>query len=473
MKKILASAFCAVLAACTCAQTVDPIIMRIAGQDVTRSEFEYNFNKNNSEGVVDQKSIDEYVPLFVNYKLKVQAAMDARMDTAQSFRDEFRTYRDQLIRPMLVPAEAEEKEVRGYYDQMQSQLNGHDLRLPAHIFLRVSQKGSVEEQQIKKARIDSIYNALKQGASFEELAKKHSEEQQTAVRGGELTWFGPGQLVPEFENVMYALNKGEMSEPFLSTYGYHIVRLNDCKQLESYEELRPQIAQFLENRGLRDHLAQQVSDSLARQGGISIEELMDKETERICAQDMETKYLVQEYHDGLLMYDIWKERVVDAAVSDTAYLEKFFKVNQKSYGWQIPHFYGMVYYARNASDVKRVKKMLKGVDESKWITTVRENCNKDSVMVRMQQKLFAMGDDAVVDSLVFKQKNGKTKVRQDFPYSGAVGRVMKKVPQKWTDVSKQVIDDVQAKREQEFVAELRKRYPVVVYGDVLRTVNNH
>ena len=53
--------------------------MKIAGQPITRSEFEYSYNKNNSEGVIDKKSVTDYVDLFINYKLKVQAALDERM----------------------------------------------------------------------------------------------------------------------------------------------------------------------------------------------------------------------------------------------------------------------------------------------------------------------------------------------------------------------------------------------------------
>ncbi len=71
------------------AQGNDPVVMKINGKDVPRSEFEYNFNKNNGENVVDKKTVDEYVDLFVNYKLKVEAALDARYDTLSSFKKEF------------------------------------------------------------------------------------------------------------------------------------------------------------------------------------------------------------------------------------------------------------------------------------------------------------------------------------------------------------------------------------------------
>ena len=79
----------------TFAQSDDPVIMTIAGTPVNRSEFEYSYNKNNAEGVIDKKSVKEYVDLFVNYKLKVQAALDAHLDTLSSFKEEFLTYRDQ------------------------------------------------------------------------------------------------------------------------------------------------------------------------------------------------------------------------------------------------------------------------------------------------------------------------------------------------------------------------------------------
>ena len=67
------------------AQQTDPAVMKINGIPVTRSEFEYSYNKNNSEDVIDKKTVDEYVDLFINYKLKVAAALDAKLDTLSSF----------------------------------------------------------------------------------------------------------------------------------------------------------------------------------------------------------------------------------------------------------------------------------------------------------------------------------------------------------------------------------------------------
>lgn len=473
MKKIVLGVWLGMTCLTATAQTADPIVMRIAGKAVTRSEFEYNYNKNNTESVIDKKDLAEYVEMFINYKLKVKAAEDARLDTLSSYQKEFRTYRDQQIRPMLVTAEAEEKEVRAYYNEMLNQLGGHDLRLPAHIFLRVPQKGTAEQQARQKVRIDSIYAALQGGADFADLARNCSEDVQSAQRGGTLTWFGPGQLVPEFEKVMYELRKGETSAPFLSTVGYHIVQLQDAKPLEPYDTLRPQIQRFLESRGLRDRLAKQIVDTLALQRNVSAEQLMDEETERLSAQDNELKYLVQEYHDGLLLYEICKTKVWDPAAKDTAALERYFKKNKKRYAWDVPHFYGMVYHAREAEGIARVKSLLKGLEEKDWTQRVRSEMNKDSVTVRMEQRLFAVGDNAFVDSLVFKINTGKAKPRKDFPYAGVSGRLLKKGPKKWTDVGNQVVSDYQMECDNKFAEELRKRYEVVTYPEVLETVNKH
>lgn len=459
---------------CAQAQSNDPIVMRINGKPVTRSEFEYNYNKNNTDGVVDKKDLEEYVELFINYKLKVEAAIDDKLDTLSSYQTEFRQYRDQQIKPLLVPVGAEEKEIRNYYDNMLKSLEGHDLYLPAHIFVHLGQNASADETAAAKIRIDSIYAALKAGASFEELAGKHSDDKQTAMRGGVIQWIGPHQLLPEMEKVVYSLrDSGEVAPPVLSTVGYHIIQLKGRKPFEAYATLRPQIAQFLEQRGLHEQLAQQAVDSLVKVRNISAEEVMDQETDKACAKDDELKYLVQEYHDGLLLFEECTRKVWEPAAKDTVGIEKFFKKNKKKYAWERPHFNGMVYHCRQQADVDGVKKLLKGVDAKNWTKTVREKFNKDSVTVRMEQKLFALGDNAFADSLVFGQKTGKVKPRKDFPHSGAVGVVLKKGPAKWTDVSADVVADYQAKREEEFVAELRKRYKVEVYQDALKTVNNH
>ena len=77
MRTSLISILCA-FATMAGAQTSDPVVMTVNGQNVTRSEFEYSYNKNNGDDVIEKTTVEQYVPLFVNYKLKVAAALDAR-----------------------------------------------------------------------------------------------------------------------------------------------------------------------------------------------------------------------------------------------------------------------------------------------------------------------------------------------------------------------------------------------------------
>ena len=477
LKKILTScALCLSAAFVSAQQATDPVVMTIAGEPVTRSEFEYNFNKNNTDAVVDKKSVREYADLFAVYKMKVRAALDARMDTASALQKEFRHYRDLQIRPMLVPDVVVEKQCQDYYNEMLAALGGKDLLRPAHILVLVPQNADAQLQEQKRLLADSIYNALLQGTAFEDLAHTLSDDVQTGKNGGALPWIGPGNTLQEFEEVAYGLKPGEMSKPFLSSVGYHIVKMLERKQLEPFDSLHPQIHRFMERRGVHERLASDALDSLSKkyEGKYTTDQILDIETERLCAENQELKYLVKEYHDGLLLYELCSTQIWEPAKVDTAGIVAYFEANRSVYAWDNPHFSGMVFYCKEKADVKKVKKLLKAKkDDALWIQAVREEFNKDSVQVRMDKRLFALGENNNVDALVFKAKGVKVKPLEGFPYIGYVGQKLKKGPAKWADVSTKVVQDYQRFREDEYVAELRKKYPVVIYEEVLSTVNQH
>ena len=472
MKKIFIVFALATVAMTAFAQE-DPIVMRINGAPVTRSEFEYNYNKNNSEGVIDKKNVEEYAELFVNYKLKVLAALDDHLDTLSSYQKEFRQYRDQQIRPLLVPEGAKEKEVRAYYDGMIARLDGKQLLQPAHILIHLAQDASEEARAASKIRIDSVYQALQDGADFSELAKSVSQDPGSAVRGGLLPWIGPNQVVKEFEDVAYSLEVNEISKPFLMPFGYDVIKLMGKKDLESYEELHDMIMKYLDGQGIENHLAQQVLDSIAGQNEKTVEEILDEKTEEFCAKDNELKYLVQEYHDGLLLFEECNTRIWEPAAKDTLALASYFKQNKKQYAWNEPHYSGMVYYCKEPADVKAVKKLVKKLPQDKWMGAIRETFNKDSIMVRVERRVFKKGDNTNIDKLAFKNKGVELKPVKNYPYVGVFGKVLKKGPAEWTDVGNQVVSDYQRLKEDEFVAELRKRYTVEIDESVLKTVNNH
>ena len=379
-RKTLVSILCA-FAITAGAQTSDPVVMTINGQNVTRSEFEYSYNKNNGDEVIEKTTVEQYVPLFVNYKLKVAAALDARLDTLTSFKQEFAKYRDQQVRPTIVTSEDVENEARKIYDDRQKMIGDKGLIRPAHILIRLAQKASSAAQDSAKARIDSIYACLRSGADFADLATRLSQDPGSAKRGGLLPWICIGQTLKEFEDVAFSLNKGEMSEPFLSPVGYHIVKMTDRKQLEPYDSLRANIITFIEKRNLRDAIAQRKVSEMVKSsdGRLTAAEIMQQRADSLAKVDEAMKYLIQEYHDGLLLFEVSNREVWEKAAADS-------------------------------------------IGQMKWYKKYR------------------------------KKRYGK---------------------KKYEEVKAAVTADWQDELEKRWVAALRKRYDVVIYDEVLKTVNKH
>ena len=334
MRKTLVSILCA-FAITAGAQTSDPVVMTINGQNVTRSEFEYSYNKNNGDEVIEKTTVEQYVPLFVNYKLKVAAALDARLDTLASFKAEFAKYRDQQVRPTIVTSEDVENEARKIYDDRQKMIGDKGLIRPAHILIRLAQKASSAAQDSAKARIDSIYACLRSGADFADLATRLSQDPGSAKRGGLLPWICTGQTLKEFEDVAFSLNKGEMSKPFLSPVGYHIVKMTDRKQLEPYDSLRANIITFIEKRNLRDAIAQRKVSEMVKSsdGRLTAAEIMQQRADSLAKVDEAMKYLIQEYHDGLLLFEVSNREVWEKAAADSVGQMKWYKkYRKKRYG---------------------------------------------------------------------------------------------------------------------------------------------
>ena len=459
-------------AALSQSQADDPVIMTINGEPVLRSEFEYSYNKNNSEGVIDKKTIEEYVDLFVNFKLKVCAALDAKYDTLTSFQQEFRQYRDQQLRPAMVTNADLEAEAHKVYDQTLKSIGPDGLIKTAHILLRLDQQASAEEQAKAKVRIDSIYQALKAGADFAELARKVSDDKNSARNGGELPWLTKGQTLPDFEKAAFALEVGQMSEPVQSQVGWHIIKMIEKGSFYPYDSVHADILRFIDQRGLRESIVDRKLADLAKAEGTTADALVENKLNEMVAQDNDLKYLIQEYHDGLLAFEIGNQRVWDKAAKDEAGLANFFKQNKKKYKWEEPRFKGMAYHVKDKADVKAVQKAVKGLPFDKWADKLRSTFNNDSVLrIRVEKGIFKRGDNALVDREIFK-KDTTVKAVEKFPIDAVYGKKLK-APEEYQDVRGQVVVDYQEFLEKAWVDELRRQYAVKVDEAVLKTVNKH
>ncbi len=197
----------------------DPVLMIVGTETyrfdtITRGEFEYMYNKNNSISLDGPMSVDDYKELFINYKLKAFDATkrfpDLKLNT---YTNELESYVKYLAYPYLINGELEHKFVKEAYQREQEYVTA------SHILI----KGINSES---KRKIEKIYDQLKNGAKFYDLAKEHSDC-GSAFRGGFLGEFSVFDMVYNFETVAYNTPVGEFSKPFTTQFGYHIVYIHD------------------------------------------------------------------------------------------------------------------------------------------------------------------------------------------------------------------------------------------------------
>ena len=473
MKKLLFALCAATMASTAMAQADDPIVMTVNGEDVRRSEFEYSYNKNNTDLVVDKASLDEYVELFVNYKLKVAAAKDAQLDTMVSFQQEMADYRAQQAEEYLLDSAFIEAEAHKVYDSTVEGIGSEGLFQASHILVRLSQRASAAEQARAKHRIDSLYRELKGGADFVTMASLYSEDPGSARNGGMLPWLHKGQLLEEFEVVALAMQPGELSEPVLSPVGYHIIYMNDRKQFEPYEYHRESILEFLDQRGIRSAAKQSMGEKLARQMGTTPEQALERAEKELDAKYPEFGFLMKEFYEGSLLYEISVREVWDKAANDEKGLEKYFKKNKKNYRYDEPVYRGLVVHCISEDVLKGVKKVVKKQPQKEWVKVIRENFNSDSlIQVRMVRGPFTVGKSVHADYYAFGVGE-RPEAQESLPFTGVVGKLQKKGPDTYEDVRGEVTADYQALLEKKWVSELRKKYSVVLYPEALATVNNH
>lgn len=473
MKRIFIACLSAIALA-TSAQSLDPVVMTINGKPVTRGEFEYAYNKNASvEGAVEQKSVEEYAQMFVNYKLKVAAAEAAKMDTLSSFQKEFKQYRDLQLTPYMVDETFIDSVARSLYQRTSDQLGGKDLLRSAHILIMVKQNASDTDKKKAAAKADSLYQVLQAGGDFAQLAKEYSADKGSAMRGGELPWIGPGMTLLEFENEAYKLQTGEMSKPFSTTVGYHIVKMLERKSLEPYSEMKAEIYENLKRQGIEEISAEKKIQRMidASNGALTREMVMDSLIQANVSQNPELKYLIQEYYDGLLLYEVSKEQVWDKAAADEQGLEKWYKQNKAKYAWEEPRFKGFVVYAKDKKSLKKATKIVKKNQSGDWKALVKKELNNDSVVVRVVGPLLCKkGENNRVDELVFGAE--KTPVNKAYPMMDKVGKTVKQ-PQTYKDVKSLVLTDYQESLEKVWVEKLRKQFSFEIDESVLSTVNKH
>ena len=566
----------------------DETLLTINGKPVSAGEFLYIYEKNNQAGAIDPKTMDEYLEMFINFKLKVTEAESQGIDTTASFLKELKGYRaqatpkymqdraalDSLVEmswrhmakdrraahiAIQCPANADSaanaealakinearervtigrevtkgkgkkaKKVRekveafdvvarevstdpnvqetggelgwitpfryvypledavyntpvgqvsevfrtqyGYHIALVEEERDHREVKASHIMKMVPRgEGADSLDAVKKAQIDSIAGILTI-ENFAEVAKAESEDRGSGSRGGDLSWFGKGMMVKDFEEVAFALQTSEISKPFRTMYGWHIVLKEGERGIQPLDSMRQQI----ERQVMRDERAAEADKSFIRKARAEYNlpaEMSDADVKEYADAHLEEKYpelknLVKEYHDGILLFEVSLREVWDKAAKDTVGLEKFFAANKKNYTWDAPRWKGWLLQCKDKSSAKAAQAIIKSANPDSVKSYIAHRLNQDSVTyVKAQRGLWEKGKNHAIDKFGFKDKKAEFTPSEELPVVVCVGKKLK-APATWDDEKGKVTTDYQDHLEKEWIARLREKYPVVINGEV-------
>jgi len=201
------------------AQTTDPVLMTINNKPVLKSEFEYIYNKNNSNNSLDKKTLDEYVDLFINFKLKVEEAKSQGIDTTKTFTTELAGYRTQLTKPYLTDSKVDDALLREAYDRSKEDVD------VSHILIRIPQNATPVDTLKAFNEINAIWKRV-QKEDFAKVAKEKSQDQSAESNSGHIGWISAFRTVYPFETMAYNTTVGSISKPVRTAFGYHILKIH-------------------------------------------------------------------------------------------------------------------------------------------------------------------------------------------------------------------------------------------------------
>lgn len=215
----------------------DPILLNVAGENITKSEFLKVYQKNNiKDQPIDRKALEEYLELYINFKLKVKEAENLGLDTVKTFISELNGYRSQLAQPYLVDKDVTDKLVKEAYDRMQ-----YDVRA-SHILIKVDRNASPADTLAAYQKIMKLRERIIAGERFEKVAAEASDDPSAKDmpatndrpaykgNGGDLGYFTAFDMIYSFETGAYNTKVGEVSQPIRSDYGYHLIKVTDKKK---------------------------------------------------------------------------------------------------------------------------------------------------------------------------------------------------------------------------------------------------
>jgi peptidyl-prolyl cis-trans isomerase SurA len=199
----------------------DEVLMTIHDRKVTLGEFERIYNKNNSNPSIEQQTVDEYLDLFINFKLKVIEAEERGMDTTAAFLNEFNGYKKQLAKPYLSDKAEVEALVQEAFKRAQN-----DIHI-SHILIRLDEFAAPEDTLKAFEKIMQIRNRIEAGEDFGTVAKATSDDPSVKTNSGDLGWMNVFKMIYPLETAAYNTPPGRVTMPVRTRFGYHLIKVHE------------------------------------------------------------------------------------------------------------------------------------------------------------------------------------------------------------------------------------------------------
>jgi len=197
----------------------DRELLKIHNESISVDDFMKTYDKNrlDDDTLSFAESLEEYLDLYINFKLKVIEAKDRGLDTVPSFIRELESYRKQLVKPYLTDTQVSDELLKEAYERLQSEVS------VSHILIQSDDQDTLKAYN----KIVDIRKKIMNGADFEDLARKFSNDPSVKDNNGDLGYFTALYMVYPFETAAYNTAVGGISQPVKTRFGYHILKVND------------------------------------------------------------------------------------------------------------------------------------------------------------------------------------------------------------------------------------------------------
>lgn len=493
----------------------DPVLMRVNGRDISRSEFEYSY-RHNAVGEDGNLSPKEYAVLFARSVQMVKAAKAVGLDTTSAFRKQQEAARARLTESYLIDKSTLDSCARVLYQKMGLKARPGQVQV-MQIFKYLPQTITSRHLEEQKTRMDSIYRAIQDqpGLEFSRLVEKYSDDKQSR-------WIESLQTTTEFEDVAFALSKGEISQPFFTPEGIHILKVIDRKDMPAYEEVSNKLTERMRNREILDKATEKVVERLKKDwqytpnlagmeellakgetgqtlftidgqnytgnlfkrfaashpqavkrqlDAFIAKSLLDYESKNMDKRHPEIRYALQKSNEEYLVKEVTRQKVDLPAMNDRAGLATYFKFHSSDYRWDSPRYKGVLLHCTDKKTAKQAKKMLKKLPENEWVDKLRQTFNASGTeKIQIEQGIFADGDNKYIDKLVFKK--GGYEPLLSYPFTIVCGK-KQKGPDDYREVIDRVRKDYRTYLDAYWTRELNESGKVEINQEVLKTVNNN